>query len=145
MVDNVSKKFFTKVVILLMAGCAEVNPNQEQIDMISIKSGIKVSNWDVQQFLQIKQFTNFDKSVWSNLKKSKNPPYFTDIDIINLFDKFISKTYIDKKLINLEPLILEFINKNLSLILSKYSVKQHNNINSAPKKLLYQIQNLGRI
>jgi hypothetical protein len=43
------------VVVLMFAGCveeekSEVNPYQDQIDMIETKSGIEFSNWDVEEF-----------------------------------------------------------------------------------------------
>lgn len=43
------------VVVLMFAGCVEeekteVNPYQDQIDMIETKSGIKFSNWNVEEF-----------------------------------------------------------------------------------------------
>lgn len=43
------------VVVLMFAGCVEeekteANPHQDLIDMIETKSGIKFSNWDVEEF-----------------------------------------------------------------------------------------------
>lgn len=37
-------------LLLIIAGCAEVHPHQDKIDMIDTKSQIKMSNWNVEEF-----------------------------------------------------------------------------------------------
>ncbi|MBU2442103.1 MAG: hypothetical protein KKA43_07255, partial [Nanoarchaeota archaeon] len=65
---------------------------------------------------QIFIFTNFDHSIWKNLKKSTYPPYFTDEDLSISFNEFIHKNSLSSKLINLDELIGDFISINYNKI-----------------------------
>ncbi len=58
------------LLLIVLAGCAEVNPHQDKIDMIDIKSGIKMSGWNVQEFKDgyVVKANSFDDSQPSGMK-----------------------------------------------------------------------------
>lgn len=89
---------------------------------VQIECGFLQGLLDMFVDFQIKMFTSFDQVIWSNLNKPEGGNYFSDEVMEYIADEFIKEKEIDKKLVNLEAQLKEFLDENIELILDRHSI-----------------------